>query len=198
MSAAIEYQKGKELLKERKLDEALKHFNKALELSPDEPHVLSDRGVVYFHMKKNELSIIDLDKAVSLEPDNPYRYSSRAYVRSAIGDIRGGIDDYKKAIQLDPNDAIAHNNLGLLEEKLGYQKSAKTHYNKADEIAKNDEFYASLYGKKDADKTENKTTHTELEIEENIGYWSLVFQVFKKKDTFKEFLRFLKNGFKLK
>lgn len=198
MTIEKHYNQGKQHLKDRNLDSALVCFNAALEISPNQAHILCDRGVVYFHMKKFELSIIDMDNALQSEPNNPYRYSSRAYIRAAIGDVRGGIEDYKKAIQLDPNDAVAHNNLGLLEEKLGYESKAKFHFNKADELAEKDEFYANLYGKQ-TDKNVVETNQSKSDIiEENIGYWDLVFQVFKSKKTFKEFLIFLKNGFKLK
>jgi tetratricopeptide (TPR) repeat protein len=210
MTAEQHYNKGKAYLKERVADKALDCFNYALEINPDSPYILSDRGVAYFHLKKYDLAIIDMDKAVALQPENPYRYASRAYIRSAMGDNQGGVEDYKKTIALDPTDAIAHNNLGLLEEKMGYAKSAKDHFTVADQISEKDTFYGKLYGKTEkptkvdpgdsvaGDDKVSQSSPNGQEVEENIGYWSLVFQVFKSKSSFKEFLKFLKNGFKLK
>mgnify|MGYP003331219507 CR=1 FL=1 len=211
MTAEQHYNKGKEYLKERKVNEALDSFNKALEMEPDNPYALSDRGVTYFHMKKFELAIIDMDKAVKIQPDDPYRYSSRAYIRAAMGDLMGGIEDYKRAIKLDPQDAIAYNNLGLLEEKMGYDKPSKMNFDKADSIARKDPFYAELYGREDSQNRPDSSAKLSTERsevgpsekvasqkEEKQGFWSVVYKVFSSKKTFNEFLQFVKNGFKLK
>ena len=80
---------------------------------PDEPTLLSERGVSYYHNKQIERSLKDMDKAVEFDPNNSYRYASRAYIKAKI-DVDGAIEDYKKAVELDPEDAIALNNLGLL------------------------------------------------------------------------------------
>lgn len=116
-------------------DKALDVIEKALGTSPDDAMLLSERGVIYFHLGKKSLALLDMDKAVMLEPENPYRYSSRAYIKDSLGDVEGAIRDYEKAIAIDPEDAIAYNNLGLLLEKQGYIEKAKKNFERADKLS---------------------------------------------------------------
>jgi tetratricopeptide (TPR) repeat protein len=123
-----------EHIKNQNYKEALDSINLELEKSPGNAHALYLRGLIYFHMDKVSVAILDFDAAVELEPDNPFRYSSRAYVKSNLKDIDGAIEDYQIAIKLDPKDAIAYNNLGLLQEQKGYQKEAERSFAKSDVI----------------------------------------------------------------
>lgn len=122
-------------LKLEQPEKALVVIEKALSNWPDDATLLSERGVIYFHLGKKSLALLDMDKAIELEPQNPYRYSSRAFIKDSLGDVEGAIHDYEKAIALDPDDAIAYNNLGLLLEKQGYMEKAKKHFERADKLS---------------------------------------------------------------
>ncbi|MFZ5553663.1 MAG: tetratricopeptide repeat protein [Bacteroidota bacterium] len=191
MPAYQKYKKGMEYLEKGEYEKALACFNEALEIKPDTPDFLSDRAVAYFHLRKFELSIIDLNRAQELEPQNGYRYSSRAYVKDRMNDTEGAIEDYKKAIEIDPEDAISYNNLGLLEEKLGYQALAKKRFEKADE----------LEGiKKTIQKTENDNREKEIlpVNEKKKTKTGFIKEVFTTGSGFRDFLRFIFNGFRIK
>ncbi|NNE54378.1 MAG: tetratricopeptide repeat protein, partial [Flavobacteriales bacterium] len=108
------YKKALSLIQEQKFDEALELYNLALEAQPDDPDILNDRGVCFFHLKKMSLALQDLTRAVELQPDYSYRYSARAFVKGVIRDTEGAISDYEMAVKLDPKDEVAHNNLGML------------------------------------------------------------------------------------
>lgn len=123
---------AEEHIKNQNYKEALDSINLELEKSPGNAHALYLRGLIYFHMDKVSVAILDFDQAVALEPENPFRYSSRAYVKSNLKDIDGAIEDYQIAIKLDPKDAIAFNNLGLLQEQKGYQNEAEKNFAKSD------------------------------------------------------------------
>jgi Flp pilus assembly protein TadD len=189
-----QFELGKSLLRSGNILKAYEIFNKLLTIKSNDPYVLSERGVAYFHMKKNDLALADLNQAVDLQPNNPYRYSSRAFIKSAMGDVQGGIEDYKKAIELDPNDAIAYNNLGLLLEKSGYEKSAKKKYEIADLLAKEDNDI--LYNETTFTKIESKSVEIE-NSDSSSSFWHLFLKIFSSKKVFKEYLRFIRSGFKL-
>lgn len=191
MPAQQKYKKGREFLEKGEIEKALELFNQALEIKPDTPDFLSDRAVTYFHLQKFELAIIDLNRAQELEPKNGYRYSSRAFVKDHMKDTAGAIEDYKKAIEIDPEDAISYNNLGLLEEKLGYAEMAKQRFNKADELNKinNEELIIKNENTKNEIMPENKKVNKRS---------IFIVQVFTSKKGFRDFLRFIRNGFKLK
>ena len=196
---------AREFVSQNKLNEALESINKCLEISPEQPDALSQRGVIYFHLKKEDLALMDMDRAVALDMHNAYRYSSRAYIRAAYKDIEGAETDYLKAIELDPKDEIAYNNYGLLLENRGHIELAKKHYTKADELAgiKPIEQRAKEAREKsteNSEKTPDTEKSTEINSDESLGDTTIsktVKEVFTKKSVFKEFIGFVKNGFKL-
>lgn len=206
-----DYDKAVKYMKVDKMDKALIALNKAIEQEPSNPNYFSERGVVYYHLKNKMKSIADMDKAVELQPQYSYRYSSRAYIKDWLGDLEGAIADYEKAVELDPKDAIAQNNLGMLQEKMGYKQKAQHYYDQADTLAgvkkRRAEYQAeevdikvkrseSLSDEHEALNTEITRTPNTEEHKESSS--KLIKGIFSDKSTFKEFLRFIKNGFKIK
>lgn len=170
--------------------ESIQLYSVAIELDPKNAHYISQRGVAFFRLGKNEEALYDLDLALKIEPNNPYRYSSRAFILSNLKRVDEAILDYQKAIALDPEDSIAYNNLGLLQEKKGFDNLAKTNFKKAD----------GLVGlEKDQSENGSIDHHRPLMQEnkyKNISYWKFVKMVFTDTKTRKEFFQFIRNGLK--
>jgi tetratricopeptide (TPR) repeat protein len=124
-------------MRQRDWASALKTLQRArvlaaeLDASPDWIH---DVALCHFHLDRKQEALEGLDRAADLQPDYGYRYASRAWMRQALGDVEGARADYEKAIALDPEDAISHNNLGLLEEQMGYRREAQRRFQVADEL----------------------------------------------------------------
>lgn len=206
--------------KVQKFNESLADFQKAANLIPTNASVYSELGVTEFHLKNLASALTYMNKAQELEPNNPYRYSSRAYIKDSCGDTNGAIADYKKCIELDPEDAVAYNNLGMLEEKLGRNTKANTRFKKADEISKNES--SPFFGKfnkdgeqiltKEEAQQEVKNVIKEAHLKEEADHrkaeelsqiedekpsiGKVMLSVFKSKQEFKSFIKFIKNGFK--
>lgn len=201
------HKKAQELLEQEKLESALVHFNKALKESPKHPDILSHRGVLYLHLNQKKKCMDDLKLSLLLEPENPYRYASLAYAKDFFGDLDGAITDYQKAVELDPDDAVAHNNLGLLLEKKGYKNKAQRNFERADKLAKIEK---KMFDK--LDEMEGKSPSPQssappegeriqprkLQPDEVPSRKEVVRDMFTKRSTFKEFILFVRNGFKLK
>lgn len=186
---------GEQKYKQSNYEEAVAYFSAAIEQEPGNAEIFYQRGLSYFHMKKKSLALLDFNEALSLEPKNPFRYASRAYIKDSCGDLEGAIKDYEEAIKLDPEDAVAHNNLGLLQEKLGYKQKAERHFGKADELAKREDFLTF----KSPDQTAAKEELVqELKEDEpaNESLLGVMKRTFTDKNTFREFLTFVTNGFK--
>lgn len=208
-----EYDNAVKFMEQGKMKEALDALNLAIVSEPENPDYYSERGVVYFHLKNKMKSIADMNKAVDLQPDYSYRYSSRAYIKDWLGDLEGAIADYEIAIKLDPEDAIAYNNLGMLQEKLGYKKKANQYYDRADSISgvtqRQKQFNTeeidiklsrseSLSEEHQALKVQGIDKETFNETNNKNQTKGKVFKnVFSDKKTFKEFISFVKNGFKI-
>lgn len=186
------YQKARKKYEARDFEDAVYWYSRLLTVAPDDAEIYSERGVAFFHMGDLKKALDDLSRARDLEPENPYRYSSRAYIRDAMGDLEGAIRDYEHAIKLDPEDAVAHNNLGMLEEKRGYHAKAKVLFDFADDLAEG--------GKNGASAEEMRPRNIQKEINgkkpENGDPKKIIKEVFTNPTTFKEFLKFIGNGFK--
>lgn len=190
-------------INESNFDKALSLLNEAISIEPQNANILSERAVVYFHLEDPKKALEGLNACVELEPLNPYRYSSRAYVRAAMKDVKGAIEDYEKCVQLDPEDAVAYNNLGLLLESQGRIEQAKRNFKKADELEGIlNERGISIAAKEEV-IDEAKEVKSEMPNEpknpaKKHSTWSIVKSTFTDKTVFKEYLKFIKNGFKMK
>ncbi|SFT38118.1 Tetratricopeptide repeat-containing protein [Lishizhenia tianjinensis] len=202
------HKKAQEFIDTKELDKALRHFAKALEEHPNNAQIINDRAVLYIHLQQEHLAMQDFNLAVELDPEYSYRYASRAYAKDFYGDTNGAIADYQIAVQLDPDDAVANNNLGILLEKKGYKEKADRHFAKADKVAKHEKHFEELMAQEEAEiageentpKPENgvKLQPKKIEKEEELSKGKLVSKIVTDKSTFKEFVRFIKNGFKVK
>lgn len=215
-----EHKRGQELMDEQKFDKALLAFNKALEMNPNHPDILSHRGVLYLHLGQKKKCLDDLELSLNLDKDYAYRYACLAVAKENFGDLDAAIELYEKAVEIDPQDAINQNNLGLLIEKKGYQAKANKHFESADKLAK---IQSGLFEEMDTVENERKDAEQKtekrynplpkpgtmkipsgeplqpkkLEPEANPTFKQVSKDLMTKKSVFKEFVAFVKNGFKL-
>ncbi len=204
------YNRGMARAKLKQYEKAVQDFDEAIQLLPNKADFYSEKGVALHHLGLQREALDQMNQACRLEPQNGYRFSSRAYIRAFVGDIHGGMEDYEKAIALDPEDAISLNNLGLLEEKAGYKDKAQAHFQQADSLAdagktfeKPDmEQILKEYEAREATKEQAKQIQDQTPITSTApgwqAYWREIKQVFVEKDSFRDFLNFLKKTVALK
>jgi tetratricopeptide (TPR) repeat protein len=194
MTTEEAYNQVSSLMKKGNYTEAIVFASEMLLVHTEDADLFSLRAVSYFHLKDKENALADINRSLEIQPHYSYRYSSRAFIKDAFGDTAGAIEDYKMCIALDPEDAVAYNNLGLLEEKLGYAKNAKEHFEIADKLAPFSPASVSIENTSES----RETTTEENTTSEDKNKLEIISGVFKNKQTFKEFITFIGNGFKLK
>jgi tetratricopeptide (TPR) repeat protein len=183
---------------------ALVGFDEAERVNTDwglDPDFLNDRAVALFHNDRAHESIALLDKAINLQPQYGYRYAARGWMKQALRDIQGAIADYEKAIELDPEDAITLNNLGLLEEQIGRMQSAKERFAAADAMDRIlDETAISKESTSKAERTTTPQAPAPAPPPTPVAStpWTEVTRALFTQAGRKEFLEFIRNGFKLK
>ncbi len=199
------HEKAHESLKKGEIDRAIHYYTEALALAPDDCNILSDRGVAFLHKKDQLRCLADFNKAVQLDPNYAYRYASRAFAKQNFGDLDGAVEDYKKAVELDPEDAVAHNNLGLLLEQQGYKKEAELRFERADKLSKmEDELYDVMDAlesndqPKDSTPPKTETIEPAQQKEVSPSQAAEMKKVFTSRSQFREFVQFIRNGFKIK
>lgn len=197
-------------LRKGDIDKAIRLYTEALQLAPNDCNILSDRATAFLHKKDKLRSMADFNKAVELDPEYAYRYASRAFAKQNFGDLNGAVEDYKIAVKLDPDDAVAHNNLGLLLEQQGYQKEAQERFERADKLSKmENELYDMMDSLEASGETRSNITRAvetkeenETPLEDDVDTDSStgkeLKKVFTSRRQFREFMQFVRNGFKIK
>lgn len=99
--------------------EAVAHYNKAIQAAPDNSSVHNNLGLAYYALRKYDEAISEYDRAIELEPDFSQAYFNRgqAYWRKGGYNDTEFLDravlDFTRVIELNPDDMDAYYNRGL-------------------------------------------------------------------------------------
>lgn len=177
--------------------------------------IFYNRAVCYLNTAQFDLAVFDFSVLIEIEPNKAFNYSCRAFAKARTDDKKGAIADYEKALELEPDNPITYNNMGLVQEEIGYIKQAKKSFELSDDLRKKEEANKVLHLKENqevkqevedrldkakVDSNAPKVVETpippiETEVEKTKS--EIIKEIFTNKNTFKEFIQFIKNGFKL-
>ena len=108
------------LLKLKRYDEAIKHYDKALQIEEHYADALYHRGHCFSMLRKYDSAVKDYSKVLLLEPDNYAAYFSRAHAYSSLGQEKEAAEDWKRQTLLNPKDLNSWfelcNSLTLLQQ----------------------------------------------------------------------------------
>ena len=114
MTTAKEWkEKGNHLVQERKYQEALDCYTKAIELDKNDPILYSNRSAMYYNLNDFENALLDAEEAIYLKPDYAKAYLRKGNALEKQYKYQEALDTYKIGLQKDKN------NTQLLE---AYQK----------------------------------------------------------------------------
>ena len=114
MTTAKEWkEKGNHLVQERKYQEALDCYTKAIELDKNDPILYSNRSAMYYNLNDFENALLDAEEAIYLKPDYAKAYLRKGNALEKQYKYQEALDTYKIGLQKDKN------NIQLLE---AYQK----------------------------------------------------------------------------
>jgi tetratricopeptide (TPR) repeat protein len=125
---------GNALLKVGREEEAIAHFQKALELKPDFAEAHNNLGNFLFQNGNVDEAMARYQKALEIRPDYAMaRYNlGNALVKK--GSMDGAIAQFQLALQINPDYAEAHNNLGYALVQKRSMDEAIAHFQKALQI----------------------------------------------------------------
>jgi tetratricopeptide (TPR) repeat protein len=112
--------------------EAIKDFDKAIELNPNDAAAYNNRGLAKKDLRQYAEAIQDYDKAIELNP-NAAAYYNRGIVKNYLGQYAKAIKDFDKAIELNPNYACFYNYRSIAKENLVIElnpNDARAYYNR--------------------------------------------------------------------
>ena len=119
-------------------EEAIKKYDKAIELNSNYAEIYNNRGVVKNKLRKYQEAIADYNKAIELNPNYVEAYNNRGNAKKDLGQHQEAIADYDKAIELNPDFAGAYSNRGATKSNWGQHQEAIADHDKAVELDQND------------------------------------------------------------
>ncbi len=136
--AFLALQRGNFMMMLDQIDEALKDYSRAVELSPNNAIAYSNRGAVYLAKGKYSMTVEDCNKAIALKSNYADAYNNRGAAYGAMGNSKQSIKDCTTAIQFKPKYASAFTNRGNAYQLQGNFKNAIEDYDKAIQLEPND------------------------------------------------------------
>lgn len=109
---------------QEKLTRALKDYDRAISLNPNDPVPYNNRGVALANLDQTQAAITAFNEAIRLDAKYADAYYNRGAVYDGLGQKQKAMEDYKRAIELDKEYAEAYYNRGLLRSALADQKGA--------------------------------------------------------------------------
>jgi arylsulfatase A-like enzyme/Tfp pilus assembly protein PilF len=120
----------------RKYEEAIKYFQKALELKPDYDLPVINMANAYRRLGRDEAALAGYEHYLTIDPKN-------AHVRYQVGEIyldRGDVakaeQNFRQALAIDPREASARNAIGVLAFNRGDLGTAEREVREALEVKK--------------------------------------------------------------
>jgi len=109
-----EVNSGKAALDKKEYESAIKHYSKAIEMSPFEAMQYFNRGIALYKSGKMKEAEEDFGKALILDQRMVNALSYRGLCREKLGKEKAALEDYTRAMQQQPDDVSIQNNLAWL------------------------------------------------------------------------------------
>jgi tetratricopeptide (TPR) repeat protein len=129
---AIYYSRGIALERAKQWTRAESDFLHALELEPDEPHVLNYLGYSWIEQGINlDQAKAMIEKAVAQLPKDGYIVDSLGWAFFRSGDYTKAVEVLERAVELHPEDAAINDHLGDALWKAGREEEARFQWQRA-------------------------------------------------------------------
>ena len=131
--------------REGRIVEAIRHFQQALELSPDHLIALQNLGNAYRQQKRWEEARKTLERALAVSPQDPEANYSLGMVFAQINDTDHAYEYLQRALKFRPGYPEALNNLGVLYLRTRRRDEAVASFRESIRVAPSfDQSYLNL------------------------------------------------------
>jgi len=125
---------GADLAKKARVDEAISHYQKALQINPRYAQAHFNLGNALRKKGGVDEAIAQYQMALQINPNHAQAHNNLGNVFDEQGRLDEAITQYQKALQIQPDFAEAHYNLGVSLRKQGRLNEAIAQYQKALQI----------------------------------------------------------------
>jgi serine/threonine protein kinase len=130
-SATAYIERGLARYKAEDYQGAIKDYDEAIRLNPDDADTFYNRGLARYSSKDNQGAIEDYNEAIRLNPKDADSFYNRGLARYDSDDKEGAIKDYDEAIRLNPKDDTSYFNRAITRRQLGDNQGAIKDYSQA-------------------------------------------------------------------
>ncbi len=125
------FNKGVELSELGRHEEALKAYEKAVEINPQYAKAWFYKGFALGEFERHEEALRAYEKAIEMNRQYAKAWYAKGVALAKVGKHEETKEAYEKAIEIDPKNALAYTNLGELFFKFGNLKEASEKIEKA-------------------------------------------------------------------
>ncbi len=130
-SPAVHYNLGNIYVEANRKEEAIRSYQKAIDLKPRYDEAYNNLGNVYSEIGRWEEGVLSYQKAIEITPDFADAHNNLGLAYFSLRQPEEAIRAYHKAIALKPDYAEAHNNLGVAYAAMNRREEAIASYKKA-------------------------------------------------------------------
>jgi tetratricopeptide (TPR) repeat protein len=130
--------KGKSLTNLGKFDEAIKCYDRALEIDPNYAFAWNYKGITLYELRKYDEAIKSYDKAINIDPNYAFAWSGKGEIHFDLCEFTKALTCFEKALGINQNYARAWSRKGQCLEKLGQKEESIECYRRALEIYPDD------------------------------------------------------------
>ena len=109
-----------------------------LELRPDHPDTLTNRGVALGDLGRHEEALAALDRSLELRPDPPGTHYNRGVALGRLDRHEEALAAYDRSLELRPDDPRTHYNRGVVLGRLGRHEEALAAFDRSLELRPDD------------------------------------------------------------
>jgi tetratricopeptide (TPR) repeat protein len=113
------------------VDAAQVGYRRALEVSPNDPRILSAQGLSLYRVQRFAEAIPLLEQAVALDPDASLTQVNLGIAQAAAGDVAGAQQTYVRLLERNPSEPLGWFNLGNLLQRTDRVAEATEAYSRA-------------------------------------------------------------------
>jgi tetratricopeptide (TPR) repeat protein len=125
---------GNALLELDRIDEAIHHYRRALELEPELDDARYNMGVALWKLGRVADAMVQFREVVSRDPEYAAAYNNLGQALLSLGRTEEAVGQFRRALELRPSFEVAHYNLGLALAELGRDDEAVEEYRRTLEI----------------------------------------------------------------
>jgi tetratricopeptide (TPR) repeat protein len=122
---------GNAALHQGQVDDAIRHYQGALAIEPDNAGVHNHLAGALWQQGKSREALEHYEQALRLKPDYARAHNNLGHALFQQGRVPEAIAHWEQALRLQPGNAVAHNNLGEALLQQGRVAEAVGHYETA-------------------------------------------------------------------